>query len=126
MLLMGVFALVALAVAATGIYGVMSFFVSSRTREMGVRLALGARAGQVAALILQQGAGVIVTGVAAGLVGAWWLARTVQSFLFGIEPRDPAVFGAAAAVLLFVAFVACWFPARRAARVDPVVALRAE
>jgi putative ABC transport system permease protein len=126
MLLLTIFGIVALGIAATGIYGLMAYTVRRRTHEIGVRLALGARASDVAALVLKQGAVVIGLGIAGGLGGAWLLARTIQSFLFEIQARDAATFAAAAIVIALVALVACWLPMRRAARVDPVVALRAE
>ena len=112
--------------AATGIYGVMSFLVETRKREMAVRLALGAQARQVAGLIVGQSAVVIVAGISFGLIGAWWLAHLVQTFLFEVQPRDPAVFAASAVVLGLVAALATWVPARRAGRVDPIGALKGE
>jgi putative ABC transport system permease protein len=126
MLIMSVFGLLALGVAATGIYGVMSFLVETRKREMAVRLALGAQARQVAGLIVGQSAVVIVAGISFGLVGAWWLAHLVQTFLFEVQPRDPAVFAASAVLLGLVAALATWVPARRAGRVDPIGALKGE
>jgi putative ABC transport system permease protein len=126
MVLMSVFAVLALAIAATGIYGVMAFVVGQRTREVGVRLALGARPSAVVGLFLKQGAAVVMTGLAAGTIAAWWLARGVQSFLYEVDARDPVVLAIVLAVLAVVALVACWIPARKAGRIDPVVALRAE
>jgi predicted permease len=126
MLLMSIFAALALVIAATGIYGVIAFVVSQRTREIGVRVALGARSSEVVGMFLRQGAIVVAAGIATGLIGAWLLARTVQSFLFEVEPRDPVVFGAVAIALALVGLLACWIPARRAARIDPLLALRAE
>ena len=125
-LLMSIFAALALVIAATGIYGVIAFVVSQRTREIGVRVALGARGSEVVGMFLRQGAIVIAAGITAGLIGAWLLARTVQSFLFEVEPRDPVVFASVAVVLALVGLLACWIPARRAARIDPLIALRAE
>ena len=126
MLLMSIFALLALVIAGTGIYGVIAFLVGRRTREIGVRMALGARRSQVVTLFLRQGIVVVLTGIAAGLAGAWLLARTVESFLYEVEARDPLVFATVAIVLGAVGFAATWIPARRAARVDPLNALRAE
>ena len=126
MLLMVIFATLAVTIAATGIYGVIAFLVGRRTREIGVRVALGASPSEVVALFLRQGVFVVMAGIAAGLVGAWWLARAVQQFLFEVEPRDPLVFTTVAAVLMLVGVLASWLPARRAARVDPLAALRAE
>jgi predicted permease len=124
--IMGVFGVLALAIAATGVFGVMAFMVGQRTREIGVRIALGAQTGQVVGLVLRQGLWVLATAIAAGLLGAWALGRTVQSFLFEVQPRDPFVFAAVAFVLGTIGILACWLPARRAGRVDPVVALRSE
>lgn len=126
MLLMSIFAALALVIAATGIYGVIAFVVGQRTREIGVRVALGARGSEVVGMFLRQGAIVIAAGITAGLIGAWLRARTVQTFLFEVEPRDPVVFTIVAVVLALVGLLACWIPARRAARIDPLVALRAE
>ncbi len=126
MLLMTTFAALALLIAATGIYGVIAFIVNQRTREIGIRMALGASEADVAGMFLRGGVGTLVTGIVSGLLGAWVLERTVESFLFDVQPRDPIVFIAVAAVLGVVGVAACWVPARRAARVDPLSALRAE
>jgi putative ABC transport system permease protein len=126
MVLMSVFAILALAIAATGIYGIMAFIVGQRTREVGVRLALGAQPSAVTGLFLKEGAAVVVTGLTAGAVAAWWLARSLQTFLYEIDARDPAVFALVLAVLAAVTLVACWVPARRAGRIDPITALRSE
>jgi ABC-type antimicrobial peptide transport system permease subunit len=104
----------------------MAFMVGQRTREIGVRIALGARTGQVVALFLRQGLWVIATAIAAGLMGAWALGRTIQSFLFEVQPRDPLVFTTVALGLGAIGLIACWLPARRAGRVDPIIALRSE
>jgi putative ABC transport system permease protein len=124
--LMGAFGLVGLGVAATGVYGVMSFLVAIRRHEMAVRLALGAGPRQLVRLIVAQSAGMIAIGVAAGLVGAWWASGAAGAFLFEIQPRNPFVFAASAAVLAIVAVLASWLPARRAGRIDPLTALKAE
>ena len=126
MTLVAVFAGLALAMASIGLYGVLSYAVAQRVPEIGVRLALGAEPGGVARMVLRQGATLaltgIVLGVAAGLAGG----RLIESLLYGVSARDPLVFAGAAAAVLSVALLACWLPARRAAAVDPLVALRAE
>jgi putative ABC transport system permease protein len=115
---------VALFLAAIGLYGVMSFSVSRRTREMGVRMALGAGAGDVLRLVMRQGAVELATGLAIGLLLAWGLSTLLTGFLFGVSPRDPVTFAATLVVLVVTGLVAAWVPARRATRVDPLVALR--
>jgi putative ABC transport system permease protein len=124
--LLGAFAVVALALAAVGIHGVIAYTVSRRTREMGVRMALGATTRDVLRLVVGQGLGVAGAGLAAGMVGALALRRLVAGMLFDVRPSDPLTCAAVAAVLLAVAAAACLAPARRAARVDPAVALRYE
>jgi putative ABC transport system permease protein len=110
----------------TGIFGVLAFMVGQRTREIGVRMALGARADQVIARFLRQGAWVVGTGIIAGLAAAWALSRTVESFLFEMQARDPWVFVVVAVTLGVIGMMACWLPARRAGQVDPIAALRSE
>jgi predicted permease len=124
--LLGVFAVVALLLAAVGIYGVMSYSFSQRTHEVGVRLALGAQRQDILQLVLGEGMRIVVIGLVAGLVGAAIMTRLFQSMLFGIGPGDPATFVAVSAILASVAFFACYIPAQRATRVDPLVALREE
>ena len=124
--LLGAFAMVAMVLAGIGIYGVMAYAVSRRTREIGLRMALGARAEDVVRLVLGQALGVTLAGVAAGLAGALALRRLVASMLFGVGPGDPATLTIVAAMLAVVALAAGYVPARRASRVDPAVALRAE
>jgi ABC-type antimicrobial peptide transport system permease subunit len=126
MLLLTLFAALALTMAAVGVFGVLSFTVTSRTREMGIRMALGAEAGGVRSLVMREGLAQASVGIALGLAGAWWLTRFMSRLLFGIEPRDPWAFGGAALLLLAVAATACYLPARRATLVDPLTVLRTE
>jgi putative ABC transport system permease protein len=126
MVLIAIAACVALALGVVGIYGVMSYIVSQRTGEIGVRLALGAEPGAVAAMILRQGSTVTALGAAVGVTAALAGSRFIGSLLFGIGPRDPVVFAATTMLLLIVAMLACWLPARSAARLSPLDALRAE
>ncbi|HKG90541.1 MAG TPA: ABC transporter permease [Gemmatimonadaceae bacterium] len=125
-LLLGAFAGIALVLAAVGIYGVISYAVSLRTREIGIRVALGATREQVIRLILGQGMALTAGGVIVGAACALWATRAIAGMLFGIQPTDPLTFAGVAAVLLGSAALACIVPARRAARVDPVVAMRVE
>jgi putative ABC transport system permease protein len=124
--LLGGFGLLALLLAALGIYGVLAYSVSRRIREIGVRMALGAQISDVLALVLRQGLLLVGIGATLGLASAVAATHLLKSFLHEINPLDPFTFGIVVALLALVAFVACWLPARRAARVDPMVALRYE
>jgi predicted permease len=126
MILLGIFAGLALFLASIGIYGVLSYLVGQRTREIGVRMALGAQRFHVLSMVLRDGARMTLAGMAIGLGAALGLTRLMASMLFGVKPTDPITFGVVAAGLCGVALFACYLPARRAMRVDPMVALRYE
>jgi len=125
-LLLGVFGLLALSIATIGIYGVISYGVSERTREMGIRMALGARAVDVLRLVISQGMWLAVIGVALGSALALLSTRVIKSYLYDVSTADPLTFGGIAFLLIGVALLACYIPARRATKVDPLVALRYE
>ena len=123
-LLLGGFALIAMLLAAIGIYGVLSYSVGQRTHEIGIRMALGAERGEVLGFILREGMVLAMGGIVAGLIGALVATRFLESLLYGVVATDTAVYATISALLLTVAFVACRVPAGRATRVDPLVALR--
>ncbi|HWC18594.1 MAG TPA: FtsX-like permease family protein, partial [Terriglobales bacterium] len=126
MILLAIFATLALGVACVGIYGVISYFVSQRTREIGVRMALGAQRRDILNLVLSHGAKMTTLGAVVGMAASLALTRLMASELFGVRNYDPATFGGVALLLMLVGLAACWIPARRAMRVDPMVALRYE
>jgi putative ABC transport system permease protein len=126
MLLLGLFGLLGLVIASVGIYGVMAYLVAQRTREIGVRMALGATRANVIGMVLRNASALVASGLVAGGVAAWYLSAAAKAFLFRMEPTDPRAFAAAVLALSSAALVASLIPARRAARVDPMVALRAE
>lgn len=123
---LGLFGTLALGLAALGLYGVVAYAVAQRTREFGIRIALGAEGNAILRMVLRQGAGLVGTGVAIGMAGTLAVARLLEGLLLGTSALDPLAFGGAAATLVGVALLASWVPARRAVRVDPVVALRGE
>jgi putative ABC transport system permease protein len=126
MLLLIIFAATALLLAAIGIYGVMSYAVTRRSHELGIRVALGASRREVVGLVLRQGMKLAAVGMAAGLVAALALTRFMAGLLYGVRPADPATLAAVALLLGGIAFLACYIPARRATAVDPAIALRCE
>ena len=126
MIIVVLFALTALLLTGLGIYGVISYIVSERTHEIGIRLALGAEKRDILKMVLRQGLGLAIAGAVVGLAGSVMLSHLITGLLYGVKPTDPATFGAVAVILMSVALIACYVPARRAMRVDPMIALRHE
>ena len=124
--LSGFFGGLALLLTAIGLYGVMAYVVTQRTHEIGIRMALGAQQTSILRLVMRDAAIVLVAGVTAGLLGSIWITRLVRQLLFGLTPNDPLTLALAIAALVAVALVATYIPARRAMKVDPMVALRYE
>jgi len=122
--IIGLFALTALLLAGLGIYGVISYLVSERTHEIGIRLALGAQRSDILGMVVRQGLGLAIAGAAVGLVCALIVSHLMAGMLYGVRPSDPVTFAGVALLLIGVALLACYIPARRAIRVDPLVALR--
>jgi ABC-type antimicrobial peptide transport system permease subunit len=118
------FSVVALVMAAVGIYGLIQYSIATRTQEIGLRMAIGAQPGDIFRMIISEGLRLSLTGVAVGLVGALWLGGAASSLLFGVNASDPLTFATISLLLTAVAVAACYFPARRAMKVDPIVALR--
>jgi len=126
MMLLGAFAALALALASIGLYGVLSYGVTQRAREIGLRMALGASGSSVVAMVVRHGLALTGIGIVIGLAGSWAATRSLKNLLYGVTATDPATFAEVAALLTLIAFVACWLPARRASKVDPIKVLREE
>jgi len=126
MLLLGIFASVALVLAAIGIYGVMAYLVNQGTREIGIRMALGASKRNILSLVVRQGITLALSGVAIGMAASFLLTRLIRSLLFGVQATDPVTYAGISLLLAVVALLACYIPAQRAARIDPMVSLRCD
>lgn len=126
MLLVGAFGILALLLASIGMYGVIAYSVMQRTAEIGVRMALGAQRAQIFAMILRQASRLAFAGIGVGLIAAFGATRLMARFLYGVTPWDPITFAGVSLLLAGVVFLACYFPARRAMKVDPMIALRCE
>jgi ABC-type antimicrobial peptide transport system permease subunit len=124
--LLGAFAVIALVLSTAGLYGVISYTISQRTRELGIRMALGAQPSDVVKLVMRQGALLAALGVGAGLVGAFGLSRLLERLIYGVSTQDPLTFGSLALLMGAVALLATWMPARRASRVDPIIAIKSD
>jgi putative ABC transport system permease protein len=124
--LLAIFAFVAIALSTIGLYGLMSYSVTQRTHEIGIRIAIGAARGDVMRMVIGQGMLLVGLGLVAGLTGAFALTRLMTTLLFGVSATDPRIFAIVSAVLVVAATAAAWIPARRAVRIDPIIALRYE
>jgi putative ABC transport system permease protein len=124
--LLGAFAVIALVLSTAGLYGVISYTISQRTRELGIRMALGAQPSDVVKLVVRQGVVLAALGVGAGLVGAFGLSRLLERLIYGVSTRDPLTFGSLALLMGAIALLATWMPARRASRVDPIIAIKSD
>src|SRR5436190_12940367 len=120
------FSIVALVMAAIGIYGLIQYSIATRTHEVGISIAVGAQAGEIFRMVIREGLTLSLTGLGFGLIGALWLGQAGSSLLFGVTATDPLTFTAVSVLLTAVAAAACYFPARRAMKIDPIVALRQE
>ena len=126
MMLLGAFAALALVLASIGLYGVLSYGVTQRAREIGLRMALGASGSSVVAMVVRHGLALTGIGIAIGLAGSWAATRSLKNLLYGVTATDPVTFAEVAALLTVIALAACWIPARRASNVDPIIVLREE